>query len=227
MIIQWLAQAGFIIKEQGENRSVSTLVLDPYEERIGFSFPKQEAQVITLSHDHFDHNNKGGVSGKPFIISEPGEYEVGGFAIRAIPSFHDNVSGTERGPNLIMRVDGVEFSFAHFGDFGQGELTPAQLELLNEVDIALIPVGGFYTIDGTQAAKIISQLEPKVAIPMHYQIPGLTIKELAGPEGFFQAMGQKPVVLEGDWKVKMTDVPSEGTKIVQLTPQAKILKNKV
>lgn len=224
MTIQWLAQASFVIKEQRENRSVSTLVLDPYGQAIGFSFPKLEAELVTVSHDHFDHNTREALSGKPFIINEPGEYEVAGFAIQAIPSFHDNASGAKRGANLIMRVDGAEFSFAHFGDFGQEAITPAQLEVLNEVDIALIPVGGFYTIDGGQAAKIIAQLEPKVVIPMHYQITGLAIKELSGPEIFFQAMGQKPTIIEGDWKVKMTDFPSEGTKIIQLTPQAKPLK---
>lgn len=224
MIIRWLAQACFIIKEQGEGRAFSSFVLDPYDEGIGFSLPKEEAQVVSVSHDHFDHNNDSAIGGKPFIINEPGEYEVAGFAIRAIPSFHDNASGSKRGQNLIMRADGAEFSFAHFGDFGQEELSPAQLELLNEVDIAFIPVGGFYTIDGRQAAKIVSQLEPKVIIPMHYQIPGLTIKEIAGPEDFFQAMGQKPLVVEGDWKVKMTDFPSEGTKIIQLSPQVKRTK---
>jgi len=216
MVIKWLAQACIIIKQL-----TATLVIDPYGEDIGFKMPKLEALVVSVSHDHFDHNNTKAILGSPFIVREPGEYEVSGFSLYAIPSFHDTLQGKERGSNLVMKVYTKEFSLAHFGDFGQSELSSLQIQALGEVDIAFIPVGGFYTISGSEAAHIINQLEPKVAVPIHYSIPGLTVKELGGPEEFFGEMGQKPILIEGDWKVKASDLPSEGTRIIQLQPQAK------
>lgn len=219
MIIRWLGQACVVIKQAAAGKQQTTLVMDPYEKGVGFVLPKVEAEVVSVSHDHFDHNNASAVGGRPFIITEAGEYEVAGFAIEAIASYHDTEKGNARGKNLIMRIETEEFSLAHFGDFGQGELSEEQIDALGEIDIAFIPVGGFYTIDGAGAVKIINQLEPKVAVPIHYQIPGLAIKELEGPEKFFSAMAQKPTVIEVDWKVKMADLPSEGTKVVQLIPQ--------
>lgn len=219
MIIRWLGQACVVIKQTSADKQQTILVMDPYGEEVGFALPKLEARAVSVSHNHFDHNNAGAIGGNPFVINEPGEYEIAGFAIEAILSFHDNEKGGERGQNLIMRVETEEYSLTHFGDFGQDELNEEQLEALGEVDIVFIPVGGFYTIDGGKATKIINQLEPRVVIPIHYQIPKLAIKELAGPEEFFKAAGQEPMIIKGDWKVKAADLPSEGTKIVQLMPQ--------
>lgn len=218
MIIKWLGQACVVIKQQAvDNRQQTILVIDPYGEGLGFNLPKLEAVMVCVTHDHVDHNNIGAISGKPFIVKEPGEYEVAGFAVEAIPSFHDNEKGKKRGSNLIIRVQTEEYALAHFGDFGQQEIRDEQLEALGEIDIAFIPVGGFYTIDGAEAAKIINKLEPKVVVPIHYKIPGLTIEELEGPDGFFNAMAQKPLIIEDEWKVKPTDLPGEGTRIAQMT----------
>lgn len=221
MTIKWLAQACIIVKQQaaGSGKLEAAIVMDPYGEGIGFRLPKLEPSVVTVSHDHFDHNNVKALGGSPFVVSEPGEYEVSGFSLSTIPSFHDANQGTKRGSNLIVKVYAEGFSLAHFGDFGQEELSAQQLEALGEVDIAFLPVGGFYTIDGARAAHLANQLEPKVVAPIHYALPGLTIKELAGPEDFFKAMGQRPIVIEGDWKVKASDLPGEGTRVVQLVPQ--------
>lgn len=220
--IQWLAQACVALTCQSKDKkSQNVMVMDPYGGNIGFVLPKREASVVSVSHDHADHNNVAGLEGSPFVVNEPGEYEVAGFSLEAIPSFHDNEGGKARGQNLIVRVQTPEISLVHFGDFGQAELTSEQLEALGDVDIAFIPVGGTFTVDGMRAAKIISQLEPKVAIPIHYQIPGLTIAELAGPESFFEALGQKPTLISGEWKVKVGDLPSEGTRLIQLEPQGK------
>jgi L-ascorbate metabolism protein UlaG (beta-lactamase superfamily) len=220
--IKWLGQACIVITYQQKGADqASSLVMDPYEKEIGFTLPKLEANAVTVSHDHFDHNNASAVSGKPFIINEPGEYEVAGFSVQTVGSFHDSQQGAKRGGNLIMKVDTPEFSFAHFGDFGQDELTSQQRQALGGVDIVFMPIGGFFTVDGAQAAKIVSQLEPRVVVPIHYQIPGLTIKELVGPERFIEAIGVKPSKIEGTWKVKAQDLPSEGTHIIELTAQTK------
>lgn len=215
--VTWLGQACVVVSQQAkDSKELVRLVMDPYSKEVGFTLPKVEAAVVTISHNHSDHNNVAGVAGKPFVIREAGEYEVAGFSIEAIPSFHDAAQGKERGANLIVRAQTPEVSFVHFGDFGQDELTLEQIEAIGDVDVAFIPVGGTFTVDGAGAAKIISQLEPKVVVPIHYKIEGIAIDALAGPEHFFSALGQKPLALEGEWKIKATDLPSEGTRVVQL-----------
>lgn len=212
MTISWLGQACMSIK----SKEGKTLVIDPYSSSIGITMPALNADVVLVTHSHHDHNNVGSVGGKPFIIQEQGEYEVGGFFVETVPSFHDDKEGKERGTNLIFVVSIEGYRLAHFGDFGQRELTPSQLEVLGQVDIACIPVGGFYTIDGVTAARIVHQLEPKVVVPIHYQIPGLAIKELAGPEAFFESLGVQAQTPKDAWNVKAGDFPQEGTRVTQL-----------
>lgn len=214
MTLSWLGQACIVIKSKAEK----TLVIDPYSSDIGISMPKLEAEVVLVTHDHHDHNNVAGVSGKPFVVKESGEYEVGGFFIETIESFHDAADGKERGKNLIFVVTVDGYRLAHFGDFGQNELTQEQLQQLSQIDIACIPVGGHFTVDGKTAAKVVHQLEPKVCVPMHHKIPGLTVKELAGPEGFLEALGTQPDSVKEHWTVKAADFPNEGTSIVTLKP---------
>jgi len=214
MIISWLGQACVSIK----SKEGKILVIDPYASSIGITMPAVTADALLVTHAHRDHNNVAGVGGKPFLIQEPGEYEVGGFFVEVVSSFHDDKEGGERGENLIYVISNEGFRIAHFGDFGQNELSPAQLEALGQIDIAFIPVGGFYTINGAGAAKLVHQLEPKVAVPMHYQIPGLTIKELAGPEAFFDALGMQAEGAKETWNVKVTDFPQEGTRVMQMVP---------
>lgn len=213
MIITWLGQACVVIKHEGK-----TLVIDPYSPDIGITMPSLACDIGLITHAHADHNNTSALTEKPFIINEPGEYEIGGFFIETVVSFHDSEQGAKRGQNLIFIITVGGYRLAHFGDFGQASLLPAQLEALNEIDIAFLPVGGFYTIDGKQAASIVHQLEPKVVIPIHYQIPGLIIKELSDAEGFFDALGIKPTQVTDSWNVKAQDFPQEGTNAYKLEP---------
>ena len=111
-----------------------------------------------------------------------------GVFVQGIPSFHDDVLGKERGQNTIYTLKGEGIRVCHLGDFGQKELTPLQLESIGDVDILLIPVGGVYTINGKEAQKVISQLEPKIVIPMHYALPKLKYK-LNPVEDFLRTMG--------------------------------------
>mgnify|MGYP001560855352 CR=1 FL=1 len=216
-----------MVVSRGKDSQVK-LVVDPYGEATGLSLPSMEADVVLITHDHEDHNNKKGVrparagGGEPFIISNPGEYEVKGVFVQGIPSFHDDVLGKERGQNTIYTLKGEGIRVCHLGDFGQKELTPLQLESIGDVDILLIPVGGVYTINGKEAQKVISQLEPKIVIPMHYALPKLKYK-LNPVEDFLRTMGvlrqaqdeprEKLVVKEKDLATER-----EETEIVVLQP---------
>lgn len=219
MQISWKGQACFqIIVSRGKDSQVK-LVVDPYGEATGLSLPSMEADVLLITHEHEDHNNKKGVKGEPFVISNPGEYEVKGVFIQGIPSFHDDVLGKERGQNTIYTIEGEGITVCHLGDFGQKELTPEQLEKIGDVDILLIPVGGVYTINGKEAQKIIGQLEPKIVVPMHYAVPKLKYK-LNPVEDFLHTMGAKKTEAQEKLTIKEKDLSAEReeTEIVVLQP---------
>ncbi|MDO8570544.1 MAG: MBL fold metallo-hydrolase [Candidatus Daviesbacteria bacterium] len=164
MDIYWYGQSCFKIKGK-----TSTVVIDPYDpEFTGFKSPKDlEAELVLVTHEHKDHNFTEIVKGEPLIISGAGEYEKAGVSVVGIKTYHDNKSGAERGANTIYHliVDGV--NIVHLGDLGHN-LTEEQSSLIDQTDILMIPVGGTYTIDAEDASKVVSELEPKIVIPMHY-----------------------------------------------------------
>ncbi len=198
------------------------IVIDPYDEAVGLKLGTLEADILLMTHDHHDHNNEKAVKGPPgqgtpFIIGNPGEYEVQGIFIKGISSFHDDSEGKERGLNTIYVLEAEGIKLCHLGDIGQKELTAEQLEAIGDVDVLFLPVGGVYTIAAKEAANIIGQLEPKIAIPMHYALPGSKVK-IGGVEEFLKIMGAKSVVPQEKLVLKTKDLVEEETKIVVLEP---------
>lgn len=217
MQIFWKGQACFhILTSRGKNGELS-IVVDPYEESIGLKLPDLRADILLVTHNHFDHNNVKGVQGNPFFISNPGEYDVHGIYIQGILSYHDDTQGKERGLNTVYLLEVEGMKLCHLGDLGQKELTAEQLNQIGDVDILFVPVGGVYTIDGKEASHIVSQLEPKIVIPMHYALPKLKVK-LGGVEEFLKPMGAKSAKPEPKLLVKERDLVNEETRVVVLTP---------
>jgi L-ascorbate metabolism protein UlaG (beta-lactamase superfamily) len=215
MQIIWKGHSFFqILTNPGKDAQV-VLAIDPFSESIGLKPSQFSADVLLVSHNHEDHNNVKTISGNPFLIQGPGEYEIKGVYIQGIPAFHDNNLGKERGGTTIFTIETEEIKVCHLGDFGQKELFPEQLEDIGEVDILLLPVGGNYTIDAGQAAKIVSQIEPKIVVPMHYQVPKLNLK-LDGVDKFLKAMGQKTQEPLPKLTIKKKDLDGEETKVVVL-----------
>lgn len=211
MNITWLGQACF--KIQGKE---VTIITDPYDSKIGLKLPRLNAEILTISHNHYDHNNIKAVSGQPFLIDTPGEYEIKKVFIWGIPSWHDNKEGAVRGANTIFIYQLEDIKLAHLGDLGT-TLSNEQLEKLEGVDILLIPVGGIYTIDGKKAAEVVNQIEPRIVIPMHYKIPNLKIK-LEAVDKFCNEMGVKKNGPEEKLKITKKDLPAEEIKIIILKP---------
>lgn len=186
MEVKYLGHSGFRIKGKK-----TILVTDPYDPYIGFEMPKVSADIVTISHDHKDHNNVAAVGKttrrEPFIISGPGEYEILGVSVFGVSSFHDTKRGAERGKNTIyvINIDGMRL--VHLGDLGH-KLDDKQIEEVNGADILFIPVGGTYTIDTRMAVEVIGQIQPKIIIPMHYKVPGLVF-DLAPVDEFLKEMG--------------------------------------
>jgi len=189
MYITWLGQSCFKLQDKTGPDGV-TLVTDPFDKSIGLKVPNFEADIVTVSHSHFDHNNVASIRGTPYIIKTAGEYDLRGVTIYGVESFHDDKQGKERGVNIIYRIDMDDVSIVHLGDLGQ-ILDNKQLEMLAGTDVLLIPVGGKFTIDAKQAMEVVSQIEPRIVIPMHYKLPDLKVG-LDGVDKFIKEMGTKP-----------------------------------
>jgi len=190
-----------------------TLTTDPFNEKTGLKQPNFETDIITVSHDHYDHNNTKSLRGDKFIIDSAGEYDVKGILIYGVESYHDEVEGKERGKNIIFRIEMDNISITHLGDLGH-KLNSKQLEILTGTDILLIPVGGKYTLDAKKAVEVTSQIEPRIVIPMHYKTPNLTFN-IDGVDKFIKEIGIKPTE-EEKLKISKRDLPQEDMELVIL-----------
>jgi L-ascorbate metabolism protein UlaG (beta-lactamase superfamily) len=217
MEIVWHGHSFFEIKSK-ENKEQIRIAIDPFSEEVGLKAPKVEADILLISHDHYDHNNKNAILGNYFLIENPGEYEIKGVFIKAIKSFHDKSDGKERGENLIFLIDSEDLRVCHLGDLGQKELNEKQVEEIGSVDVLMIPIGGVYTISQKEAIKILEQLEPKIIIPMHYSLPKLKIK-LDSVDKFLKSLGIKSLTPEKKLSIKKENLSSEESKIVLLEPR--------
>lgn len=212
MIITWQGHSCFKIQDKTGTDGV-TIATDPFENKIGLRVPNFESDIVTVSHNHYDHNNVKALRGEPFIINTAGEYDVKGIGVKGIESFHDDKQGKERGINIIYRfeIDGI--SVAHLGDLGHA-LDDKQLDALSGIDILLIPVGGKYTIDAKKAVEVVSQIEPRIVIPMHYSVPGLKI-DIDGVDKFIKELGINPTK-EEKLKISKKELPAEDMELVIL-----------
>lgn len=214
MLISWLGHSSFKLQGKGASDTV-TVITDPFSpEKTGLKLSRLEADILTISHDHDDHNNIEAVKGDPRIIKGAGEYEIKGVFVEGVFSYHDDVKGKERGNNIIYRFEIEDISVTHLGDLGT-ELDNKQLERLEGTDILIVPVGGTYTINAETAVKVINQIEPRIVIPMHYDVPGLKYK-LDPVERFVKAIGIKPRQ-EEKLKILKKELPQDSMEVVVLS----------
>jgi L-ascorbate metabolism protein UlaG (beta-lactamase superfamily) len=182
MQIRWLGHASFLIISKGKSK----IIVDPYTVGGGINYKPidESADIVTMSHDHGDHNNAKSVKGDPTILKQAGSYHLKDIEIKTIPVFHDEVLGSKRGKNLIFcfKVDGL--NLCHLGDLGH-RLNQQQVSVAGEVDVLFVPVGGYYTIDAKEATEVIQAIKPKVVFPMHYKTPK-TDYPIAGIDQFLK-----------------------------------------
>jgi len=185
MEIIHLGHSSFKIRGKG-----GVLITDPYSSLdTGLKFPKVEADIVTISHDHQDHNAVSQVGDEPVIIRGPGEYEIKGIRILGLSSFHDQDKGAKRGRNTIYQIKIDNLVLVHLGDLGE-KLTQEQIEVLGDVDILMVPAGEVYTLPVEEIVKTVADLEPRIVIPMHYRVPGLKF-ELEDVGKFLKEMGKE------------------------------------
>lgn len=215
MEITYLGHSSFKLKGKD-----ATVITDPFDKKVGFAYPSVTGDIVTSSHDHFDHASISAVKPttkreKPFVISSPGEYEILGVSVFGYPSYHDDKQGAERGKNTIYAIviDGI--TVVHLGDLGH-TLDEHFIERLGTVDVLLCPVGGHFTIDDKTAVEIIQEIEPSYVIPMHYKTDAHDDKafgELSTVADFEKEFG---VTVEPVKSISMTlgSMPEQTTLVV-------------
>jgi L-ascorbate metabolism protein UlaG (beta-lactamase superfamily) len=216
MEISWLGHSCFQVR--GKN---VTLVTDPFSPQQGepSRLSKINASIVTVSHNHPGHNYVMGVNGNPRVVRGPGEYEISDVLITGVASYHDDKHGKEMGRNTIYMIHMDDLVICHLGDLGH-TLQEEQLEEVADADVLLLPIGGRNTINATQAAEIISQVEPRIVIPMHYRFTAADEpRDASEPLGkFCREMGIEAVNTQPKLVVTRTNLPIE-TQIILLVPR--------
>ncbi len=146
----------------------AVIVTDPFDDSVGYPLCGARADVALSSHGHFDHNYFDALRGEPRIIDRAGRYELPGATITGVPTWHDDARGAKRGANLIFRIDAGGLSVAHLGDLGHLPETEEQKAALTGLDLMMIPIGGYYTIDTPAAVRIVGTFRPRAVVGMHF-----------------------------------------------------------
>jgi L-ascorbate metabolism protein UlaG (beta-lactamase superfamily) len=208
--ISWYGLSCFRISERGQ----ITVVTDPFSDAIGLRAPQLKADVVTVSHDEPGHNNVEVVKGPPYILTGPGEYEVGGVFIMGL-ALHNVKEETPR-RNVGYAIEYENLTVLHLGDLDH---VPEQsvIEEIGEVNVLLVPVGGGAGLKANEAAEVVSLIEPHYVVPMHYAQDGLAL-ELDPVERFLRAMGVTSPQETDMLRVNAASLP-EQPQVVILTPQ--------
>ncbi len=215
--IQYLGHSCFRLR--GRDGIVLT---DPYDRSVGRDLGRPTAHIVTISHHHPDHDNVGAVRparDRVMVIDGPGEYEVGGILITGVRTFHDKRKGAELGRNTVYVIHLDDIVFCHLGDLAH-ELTAQQLEEIGSVDVLFVPVGGGEAIGPAEATLVISQIEPRIVIPMHYAAEGQSAMDLAPLDRFLHELGIKEHTPEERLSLNAGNLPGddEQTRIVVMRP---------
>ena len=207
MEIVWLGHSCFRIRGKE-----ATIVTDPFDRTLGYPVKKLTANIVTVSHPHPQHSFLEDVAGSPKVISRPGEYEIANVFINGIATFHDADGGEHRGKNTVYLVQIEEVSICHLGDLGHVP-TAEQIEQMSDTDILMVPVGGGATIGAAAAVEIISLLQPKLVIPMHFKTEVVKM-DLEPLEHFLKEMGLKEVVTQPKLNVSKSGLPTDTSVVV-------------
>ena len=215
MQIYWHGLSCFEITTASSDGEV-TLVLDPYENATGLRFPRTlEAQMVLVSHNEEDANNTSEVSGSPKVINMPGEFEVRGVFAFGIDAPLKRTGKIGSVQNCLFRIETEGMHIAHLGAIDR-LLTDEELQGLENIDVLMIPVGGGRVLTAKQAAEVIAQIEPRVVIPMTYQLPNMK-ESFESIETFYKEMGACRKEEMNKYKVLRKDLPEEDMLIVTLT----------
>lgn len=212
--IQWFGHSCFAI---GDKRGTQ-ITTDPFADGIGYKLPLIPTEIVTVSHNHFDHNNLKALENYDHLINDTGIFSHNNVKVKGFSSYHDTEKGEKRGVNNIYTYEINEIKICHLGDLGH-ELTKEEADKIGQVDILMIPVGGLYTIDSDVALKVIKQLDPKIVLPMHYKTDDLVPEfgELAKVDDFTGKMKDWKAEKSSSLKLTREDLDKSDKKIIILS----------
>ncbi len=214
MNIQYYGHSCFKITTKPAGRATEEVVIftDPFDKSVGLRPPQGHADIVFVSHNHYDHNNVSALKDDPVVIDLPGEYSAKGVNAIGLDTFHDKKEGAERGKNTVYLIETEDIKICFLGDLG-GSLSADQLEEIDGVDILFIPVGGKYTLDGKEAAELVRKIEPKIAIPMHYKMKGSNL-DISDEKKFCSEMGKCPTSKISRLSIKKKDLEEKSMEVV-------------
>ncbi len=219
MDILWHGQTCFEIHTSADNgKENKKIIIDPYFSDIGLKPISLNADIIILNHDYNNPKTLKLIKEESFLVNGQGEYESQGVIIKGIDAQGRYFTDKEEGKTTIYYIETEGIKLCHLGSITQKQLNPEQIEAIDGVDILMVPVGGGYTLDAEGAHRIVNQIEPKIVIPMNYQLPKLKkeIREALEPRtAFLKAMGQEEVQSQSSLKIKKSNLPAQ-TKIIVL-----------
>lgn len=209
MDISYLGHSSFKIRTKN-----ATVVTDPYSlEMGGVKFPRTEADIVTISHPHKDHSFLEGIVGQPFIVAQPGEYEVKGISFFGYPSLHGGKTEATKILNTIFLIEADGLTICHLGDLGGTPSTKIMEEIIG-TDVLMVPVGGINTLGPKEAVEIVNQIEPRIVLPMHFRMAGAN-EELAKLSEFLTEMGAEQAEKMDKLSIGKDKLPEE-TKVMVL-----------
>lgn len=187
-----------------------TIVTDPHDGKsIGIPTPTVMADIILVSHDHYDHNSVKTVEKETTkIITETRKRQIDDISIKGFPSFHDEHQGTKRGNNIMYRFIIDDVAFCHLGDLGH-ILDEKTIKKIGDIDVLFIPVGGTYTLDAEKAWKLINHIRPTILIPMHYKIEGLSLPIAPVDEFLGETNDYRTIKVGNEIDIEKEEFPEE------------------
>jgi L-ascorbate metabolism protein UlaG (beta-lactamase superfamily) len=206
--IDWFGHSCFRLREGGV-----TIVTDPYDKSIGYVMPRVRADIITVSHEAPGHAAAAAIKGDARVLNKPGEYEVKGVFITGIQTWRAAATGAAKEENTVFVFEFGELTVCHLGDLAR-MLTQAQVEAMPDIDVLLVPVGGGSSLDADKAAEVISLVEPRIVIPMHYKTPYVNLP-LDPLSKFLKEMGAAEHAPQESLRVTRAELPEE-TQVVIL-----------
>jgi len=206
MKLKWWGHSCFLIEEDGKK-----IITDPYDDSLPYSKVDDRPDIVTVSHDHFDHNAVERLEGDFEVVKTKDGYQDDNIEIKGIKTFHDKDEGEDRGENLIFTMQFSDKKLCHIGDLGH-PLTEDEFSQLEDIDILLIPVGGYYTINADEAFEIAQKIDPKYIVPMHYKTDILDFP-ITGVEDFIHKFDHDAIEIKDGAEVDLDDVP-EGKKVI-------------
>jgi L-ascorbate metabolism protein UlaG (beta-lactamase superfamily) len=213
MKLTWYGHAAFLLEtEQGTRLIIDPYLSGSYDGQMAYDPIEETAHAVLISHEHPDHNAPETIPGHPEVLFQAEDAEVREVRITGVRTFHDEREGADRGDSMAAVIEADGLRLVHLGDLGHRP-DEKTLQALAPVDVLLVPVGGFFTIDAATAGRVVDQLAPRVVVPMHYRTDRCHF-DIAGVEDFLQ--GKENVERPGrsTLDLRPETLPAETTVIV-------------